>query len=241
VIDLWRALVAVPTYNEAENVEPLVEAVLAQDARLEALVIDDASPDGTGDIADALAVADARVHVMHRPRKMGLGSAYVSAFEWALGRGYDLIFEMDCDFSHDPIDLPRFLVAIERADMVLGSRYIQGGRTPDWGLHRRLISLGGNLLSRLLLRLRTHDCTGGYRCYRADLLRRVPLDQIRAQGYAFQVGMVYHVERLGGKVLEIPITFRDRRVGESKMSSGIVREALVYVVHLALSNTRGDR
>ena len=241
MVDAWRALVAVPTYNEVENVEPLVKAVLAQDGRLEVLVIDDASPDGTGDIADAMATAEARVHVLHRAGKMGLGSAYVAAFGWALAQGYDLVFEMDCDFSHDPIDLPRFLAAIEHTDLVLGSRYIRGGSTPDWGWHRRLISLGGNLFSRLLLRLRTHDCTGGYRCYRADLLRRVPLDQIRAQGYAFQVGMVYYVERLGGQVLEIPITFRDRRVGESKMSGDIVREAFAYVVRLALADTRASR
>ncbi|MGC9334887.1 MAG: glycosyltransferase, partial [Anaerolineae bacterium] len=170
----------------------------------------------------------------------GLGSAYIAAFAWALARDYDLVFEMDCDVSHDPSDLPRFLTAIEDADLVLGSRYVKGGSTPDWGLKRRIISRGGNLFSRRLLGLKTHDCTGGYRCYRRELLEQIPFAEIGVHGYSFQVAMVYHVERLGGRICEIPITFRDRRLGSSKMSGDIVREALVYVVGLALSGVRAN-
>jgi dolichol-phosphate mannosyltransferase len=233
-----RSLVIVPTYNEAENLEPLVSAVLALDAGVEILIIDDNSPDGTGEIADRLATELPGVHVLHRPGKMGLGTAYVEGFAWAIARGYDYVFEMDCDFSHDPSYLPTFLSKISSADLVIGSRYVPGGRTPNWGLLRRVISSGGNLFARVMLGLKTHDCTGGFRCYRCTMLQRVPWQEIQLQGYGFQVGAVYHVERLGGTVVEFPIVFRDRRIGKSKMSSKIVLEAFTYVIWMALSGRR---
>lgn len=234
-----RALIVVPTYNEAENVERMVAAIAALDHRFEILVVDDNSPDGTGAIAEELRAQVPGLHVLHRPGKMGLGTAYIEGFRWALERDYDLIFEMDCDFSHDPQDLPRFLDEIRDADLVLGSRYISGGSTPDWQLRRRLISFGGNLIARLLLRLHVRDCTGGFRCYRRELIERIPWDQICVQGYAFQVGAVYYAERMGARIKEFPIVFRDRRVGQSKMSAGIVREALRYVLRLAWSDVIG--
>lgn len=236
--DDLQALVILPTYNEAENLGPMVQAILELDHGLEILVVDDNSPDGTGDIADELAGQHPEVHVVHRAEKMGLGPAYIEGFEWALARGYDFVYEMDCDFSHDPADLPRFLDEIKEADLVIGSRYIPGGQTPDWSLKRRLISRGGNIFSRFLLGLKTHDCTGGYRCYRAELLEDIPWEDICAHGYGFQVGVVYHVEKLGARIREFPITFRDRRVGESKMSTGIISEAFTYVIRLALGRSR---
>lgn len=233
-----RALIAIPTYNEAENLEALVSAIQALEAGLEVLIIDDSSPDGTGEIADRLSSELTGIHVLHRPGKMGLGTAYVEGFGWAMERGYDCVFEMDCDFSHDPGYLPRFLEKIGSADLVIGSRYVRGGSTPGWGLLRRFISRGGNAFARLMLGLKTHDCTGGFRCYRREMLQRVPWGEIRLQGYGFQVGAVYHVERLGGKIVEFPIAFRDRRAGASKMSLRIVIEAFSFVSRLALSGRR---
>ena len=235
-----RALVIVPTYNEAGNIEPLVSAVLAQDVRLEVLVVDDNSPDGTGEIADHLAAQSSRVHVRHRPGKMGLGTAYIEGFAWSVEQGYDCVLEMDCDFSHDPDYLPQLLAEIPNADLVLGSRYVKGGQTPDWGLLRKLISRGGNTFARLMLGLKTHDCTGGFRCYRRAILERVPWDRMEVEGYGFQVGAVYCVERLGGKIAEIPIVFPDRQVGQSKMSSRIVVEAFAFVIRLAFSERFGQ-
>lgn len=234
-----RSLIIIPTYNEAENLEPLISAVLDLDAGFEILVVDDNSPDGTGEIADRLSKELPGIHVLHRPGKMGLGTAYVEGFEWAIERGYDYVFEMDCDFSHDPSYLPTFLTRIASADLVIGSRYVKGGRTPNWGVLRKLISGGGNAFARLMLGLKTHDCTGGFRCYRREMLQKVPWEKIRLQGYGFQVGAVYHVERLGGKVVEFPIVFKDRRVGQSKMSFKIVIEAFTYVTRLALSGKNG--
>jgi len=228
-----RSLIIVPTYNEAENLKNLVAAIQALDLGLEILVVDDNSPDGTGDIADRLSESLDGIHVLHRAGKMGLGTAYVQGFKWAIEHGYDYVFEMDCDFSHDPQYLPNFLQEIESADLVIGSRYVPGGNTPDWGLLRKFISWGGNTFARFMLRLKTHDCTGGFRCYRCDLLRQVPWEEIQLQGYGFQVGAVYYVERLGGRVAEFPIVFQDRRVGKSKMSSNIVLEAFIYVTRMA--------
>jgi dolichol-phosphate mannosyltransferase len=230
-----RSLIVVPTYNEAGNLEPLVSAILALDAGFEILVVDDNSPDGTGEIADRLSTELPGIHVLHRPGKMGLGTAYVEGFNWAIEGRYDHIFEMDCDFSHDPSYLPRFLEEIVSADLVIGSRYVRGGSTPNWGLLRRFISRGGNAFARFMLGLKTHDCTGGFRCYRREMLQQVPWEQIRLQGYGFQVGSVYFVERLGGRVAEFPIAFRDRRFGKSKMSLRIVVEAFSYVTRMALS------
>jgi len=226
-------LVILPTYNEAENLGPMVQAILALEHGFSVLIVDDNSPDGTGQIADTLSEAHPEIHVLHRPVKIGLGPAYIAGFEWALAREYTHIFEMDCDFSHDPVALPRFLDEVKEADLVIGSRYIPGGSTPDWTLKRRIISRGGNLFSRALLGLRTHDCTGGYRCYRREIIERVPWDEICAHGYGFQVGVVFYLERIGARIREFPITFRDRRVGQSKMSAGIVTEAFTYVLQLA--------
>ena len=234
----YRSLVVVPTYNEAENLAPLVSAILALDTGLEILVVDDDSPDGTGEIADRLSTEFPGIHVLHRAGKMGLGTAYVEGFRWAIEQGYDYVFEMDCDFSHDPGYLPRFLEEIESADLVIGSRYVKGGGTSGWGLLRKLISGGGNGFARLMLGLKTHDCTGGFRCYRREMLQKVPWEEIGLQGYAFQVGAVYHVERLGGTVVEFPIVFKDRQVGKSKMSFKIVIEAFSYVTRMALSERR---
>jgi dolichol-phosphate mannosyltransferase len=233
-----RSLIIVPTYNEAENIEPLVSAILALEAGLEILIVDDNSPDGTGEIADRLNRELPAIHVLHRPGKMGLGTAYVEGFKWAIEHDYDYIFEMDCDFSHNPSYLPTFLTQIESADLVIGSRYIKGGNTPNWGVLRKLISRGGNTFARLMLGLKTHDCTGGFRCYRRQVLQKVPWHKIRLQGYGFQVGAVYYVERLGGRIAEFPITFEDRRVGQSKMSFRIVIEAFAYVTRMALSGKK---
>jgi dolichol-phosphate mannosyltransferase len=229
------SLIIIPTYNEAESLEPLVSAILALDAGFEILIVDDNSPDGTGKIADRLSRELPGIHVLHRPGKMGLGTAYVEGFKWAIARGYDYVFEMDCDFSHDPNDLPGFLREIASADLVIGSRYIKGGSTPSWGMLRKLISRGGNAFARFMLGLKTHDCTGGFRCYRREMLQQVPWEEIRLQGYGFQIGAVYHVERLGGTVAELPIVFQDRRAGRSKMSFKIVIEAFTYVTRIALS------
>jgi dolichol-phosphate mannosyltransferase len=235
-----RSLIVVPTYNEAENIEPLVSAIMALDAGFEILVVDDNSPDGTGEIADCLSEHLPGIYVLHRPGKMGLGTAYVEGFRWAIKRGYDYVFEMDCDFSHDPRYLPRFLEEISSADLVIGSRYVRGGSMPDWGLLRRLISWGGNTFARLMLGLKARDCTGGFRCYRRDMLQQVPWEKIRLQGYGFQIGALYYVERLGGKVVEFPIIFEDRRVGHSKMSFKIVLEAFAYVTRMSLFWNRGQ-
>ncbi len=233
-----RALIIIPTYNEAENLQALVTDIQALNAGFEILIVDDNSPDGTGEIADRLAETLPGVHALHRPGKMGLGTAYVKGFEWAIEREYDYVFEMDCDFSHHPRYLPTFLDEIASADLVIGSRYVKGGDAPNWGILRRFISRGGNVFARLMLGIKTRDCTGGFRCYRREMLQRVPWDEIRLQGYGFQVGSVFHVECLGGRVSEFPIIFEDRRVGNSKMSYKIVLEAFVYVSRMALSGQR---
>lgn len=229
-----HALVIIPTYNEADNLEPLAREVLALGLDLEILVVDDNSPDGTGKIADRLAGESPAVHVLHRRAKEGLGTAYVAGFRWALERGYACVFEMDGDFSHHPRYLPEFLERIADADLVIGSRYVPGGATVNWGPLRKLISSGGNLFTRLMLGLRVRDGTGGFRCYRREILERVPWDLVNPHGYGFQIGAAYFVERLGGRIVEFPIIFEDRRVGQSKMSLHIVAEALAFVVRLAL-------
>jgi dolichol-phosphate mannosyltransferase len=232
------ALIVIPTYNEAENLEAMVREINALPLSFDVLIVDDHSPDGTGEIADRLSQALPNIHVMHRAGKLGLGTAYIAGFRWALERDYAYIMEMDCDFSHHPRYLPTFMEQIAHADLVIGSRYVPGGGTPDWGLYRRVMSAGGNLFARFMLGLRTHDCTGGYRCYRRATIEQVPWDEIGLQGYGFQIGAVYHIERMGGRVAEFPIIFDDRQLGNSKMSRAIVIEAMKFVTRLAL---RGGR
>ena len=225
-----RVVVCLPTYNERDNLEPMVAAlrrVLPPDAGV--LVIDDASPDGTGELADRLAASDGRVAVLHRERKEGLGPAYVAGFRHALADGAELVVEIDCDFSHDPTDVPRLLQAAEDADLVLGSRYVAGGSIPNWGALRRFVSVGGNLYAQVILGSRLRDLTGGFKCFRARVLETIDLDAIRARGYAFQIETTYRVVRAGFRVVEVPISFSDREHGHSKMSRAIVAEAIWQV------------
>ena len=235
-----RALICLPTYDERENLEAMVRALggLGLDG-LEALVIDDASPDGTGEIADRLAAELPWVHVLHRERKEGLGPAYLAGFRRALELGADLVLEMDCDFSHDPADVPRLVAAAEDADLVLGSRYVEGGGTRNWGLVRRFISRGGSLYAQALLQLGLRDLTGGFKCYRRAVLETIDLDAISSLGYAFQIETTYRTLRAGFRVVEIPITFSDREVGGSKMSKAIVLEAIWKVPLLRVRALRG--
>lgn len=228
-----RALVVVPTYNEKENIAKLVAAVLQQDPRLEMLIVDDSSPDGTGDIADGIAAQEPRIHCLHRERKMGLGTAYRAGFKWALERDYALVFEMDADFSHDPNHLPQFLAAIADADLVLGSRY-RGGKVTvvNWPMSRLLLSYGANIYARIVTGLRLDDSTGGFKCFRRKVLEAIDLDDVRSNGYAFQIEMSFRAWRKGFRIVEIPIVFVDRTEGTSKMSGHIVREAVFMVWRL---------
>jgi dolichol-phosphate mannosyltransferase len=234
------ALICLPTYDERENLEAMVRALggLGLDG-LEVLVIDDASPDGTGKIADRLAAELPWVHVLHRERKEGLGPAYLAGFRRALELGADLVLEMDCDFSHDPADVPRLVAAAENADLVLGSRYVPGGGTRNWGLVRRFISRGGSLYAQVLLQLGLRDLTGGFKCYRRAVLETIDLDGISSLGYAFQIETTYRTLRAGFRVVEVPIIFSDREVGGSKMSKAIVLEAIWKVPLLRLRALAG--
>jgi dolichol-phosphate mannosyltransferase len=239
---IWavRILICLPTYNERENLESMARALggLGLDG-LEVLVIDDASPDGTGEIADRLAAELPWVHVLHRERKEGLGPAYLAGFRRAFELGADLVFEMDCDFSHDPADVPRLVAAADDADLVLGSRYVPGGGTRNWGLLRRFISRGGSLYAQILLQLGVRDLTGGFKCYRRRVLESIDLAAISSLGYAFQIETTYRTLRAGFRVVEVPITFSDREVGGSKMSKAIVLEAIWKVPLLRLRALRG--
>jgi dolichol-phosphate mannosyltransferase len=220
------AWLVLPTYNEAENLEPLVEAALGnlpESAR--ALVVDDNSPDGTGELADRLAAAEPRIEVLHRTQKEGLGPAYIAGFRHALAAGAGRIMEMDSDFSHDPADLPRLLAATEEADVAIGSRYVSGGGVENWSKVRQAISRGGSAYARTLLGLPIRDLTGGFKCFRREVLEAIDLDAIAARGYAFQVEMTYRAIELGFSVTEVPIVFHERRAGASKMSRSIVLEA----------------
>ena len=235
------ALVVLPTYNERDNIRPIVAAVLAQ-GDFSVLVVDDGSPDGTGQLAEALKREHpGRVDVLHREAKLGLGTAYIAGFRWALARGYSHVLEMDADFSHDPAMLPALLAATATADLALGSRRVPGGSTPDWGLLRRAISWGGSLYARTLLRLPVRDLTGGFKCFRREVLAAIDLDAVRSEGYGFQIELTYRAHQLGFRVAEIPIVFVDRRVGQSKMSGRIVAEALVGVWRLRLGPRRPER
>ena len=235
-------MVCVPTYNERDNVEPLVRALgeVLDLARDRVLVIDDNSPDRTGEIADRLAAELPWVSVLHRERKDGIGAAYLAGFAVALAAGAELVLEVDCDFSHDPTDVPRLIAACaDGADLALGSRWVEGGGTVNWGLGRRIVSRGGSLYARLVLGVRIRDLTGGFKCFRREVLEGIDLDAITTRGYGFQIEGTYRALRAGFCVVELPITFVDRRVGESKMTSGIVLEAMRQVPVLRLRALTG--
>ena len=236
--DAWIIL---PTYNEAENLGPIVAAILEDLPEVTVLVVDDGSPDGTGRLADALAAADPRVKVRHRPLKQGLGRAYLDGFGVALLAGAQAVIQMDADFSHDPAALPSLLAPIVAgdADLVIGSRYTKGGSVVDWGLGRKIVSRGGSLFARIVLGLRQNDLTGGFKAWRAATLAAVPFDGVHAGGYVFQIEMTFRASRAGARIVEVPITFRDRRVGQSKMSRRIIVEALVVVVQLRAEELLG--
>ncbi len=228
-----RALVVVPTYNERENLPRLIPSILAKDPRLEILVVDDGSPDGTGALADQMAAEEPRVHVLHRSGKLGLGTAYLAGFRWGLERGYEALFEMDADFSHDPAHLPQFLEAVEHYDVVLGSRYLHGRVTVvNWPIGRLLLSYYANVYARWVTGLPIADATGGFKCFRREVLAAIPLDRVESNGYSFQIEMSFRAWKKGFRLGEIPIMFVDRDVGESKMSGGIVREAIWRVWRL---------
>jgi dolichol-phosphate mannosyltransferase len=236
-----RVLVIMPTYNEVENLEPILDRLRASVPTAHALVVDDGSPDGTGKLADELAALDPRLHVLHRTAKAGLGRAYVAGFRWARQHGFDVIVEMDADGSHAPEQLPALLAALSGgADLVLGSRYVPGGSVADWPVHRLLLSRVGNVYTRWALRMPLSDATGGYRVARGELIDRVPFDDVASQGYCFQVDWAWRAVRAGARVSEVPITFTERAFGRSKMSGSIVGEALVRVTVWGLQDRLAD-
>jgi len=235
-----RALVIIPTYNERENVRRIIDHALRQDGRIEVLIVDDGSPDGTGEIVRELEAADSRIHLLERARKMGLGTAYIAGFRWALERDYQYIMEMDADFSHDPSHLPQFLRAIQDADLVLGSRYQQGRVTVvNWPITRLILSYSANLYARAVTGLPVWDATGGFKCFRRSVLEAIDLSRVRSNGYAFQIEMSYRAWKRDFRIVEIPIVFVDRTEGTSKMSRSIVREAIWMVWRLRWWAIRG--
>jgi dolichol-phosphate mannosyltransferase len=235
-----RVLIVTPTYNERDNLEVFLNGVFEVVPHAHVLVVDDNSPDGTGALADAIAERDRRVSVLHRPGKLGLGSAYLDAFRRGLDEGYEVFFEMDTDLSHDPRYLPDFLQAIEQgADVVIGSRNVPGGGVEGWGVGRHALSKGGSLYSRAILGLSVKDLTSGYKAFRADVLRAIELDHVRSEGYSFQIELTYRALRRGFRVVEVPIVFVDRRAGQSKMSRRIFAEAIMMVWKLRLDALRG--
>jgi len=239
-LSVERALVIVPTYNECENIARLIERVLSQDRRLEILVVDDGSPDGTAAIVQGIMEREPRVHVLCRPKKMGLGTAYIAGFRWALEQRYDFVFEMDADFSHDPNHLPEFLTAINDADLVLGSRYRDGRvSVVNWPISRLLLSYFANVYARFATGLNVWDATGGFKCFRRKVLEAIDLNAVRSNGYAFQIEMSFRASKRGFRIVEIPIVFVDRTEGTSKMSKAIVREAVWMVWRLRWWAVRG--
>jgi len=236
---MMKALVIIPTYNEMENLPQLLPRVLEQGEAFSVLVVDDNSPDGTGDLTDRLAADDPRINVLRRAGKLGLGTAYVAGFKWALERGFDYVFEMDADFSHDPDDLPRLLEAAMAGDVAVGSRWVGDGGTRNWSLLRTLVSRGGSKYAKTILGVPVNDLTSGFKCFSSYVLRRLDLDAIQSNGYAFQVEVNYRCHRLGYRITEVPIVFVDRRVGKSKMSPWIVAEAMGVVWKLRLYGVDG--
>lgn len=224
-----KSLVIVPTYNEAENIRPLLDAIFAKAPKVNVLVVDDGSPDGTGKIVGEMAQNDQRVHLLSRTKKDGLGKAYIAGFQWGLAQGYEALVEMDADFSHRPEDLVKILEAIKQNDFVVGSRYVSGGATKNWSLLRKLISRGGSLYSRMILGFPLNDWTGGFNAWTRKALETIRLDSVKSNGYSFQIELKYKAQRGGCKGTEVPILFEDRRVGQSKMSSKILIEALYRV------------
>jgi dolichol-phosphate mannosyltransferase len=234
-----KALIIVPTYNEKENIEGIIDAVLAQGDDIDILIVDDNSPDGTGKIIDRLAASETRIHVIHRETKLGLGSAYIAGFKWALANtDTRFVFEMDADFSHDPNAIPELLEAMKDHDLVLGSRYLHGITVINWPLSRLILSYGANVYTRIITGLPLKDSTGGFKCFRRETLEQLPLDTIRSDGYSFQIEMNFFCWKKGFRIVEIPIIFTDRRVGISKMSRKIILEAMFMVWRLRFMNPR---
>lgn len=234
-----RSLVIIPTYNELDNVQTIIPEVLQQDPGLEVLVVDDGSPDGTGAMVKSMMAGNGRIHLLEREKKMGLGTAYVAGFKYAMANGYDHVFEMDADHSHDPTRLPEFLRRIEEYDLVLGSRYIKGVNVINWPMKRLLLSYFANQYTRIITGLPVRDSTGGFKCFRIEVLRAINLDAVRSNGYAFQIEMSFKAWKKGFRILEIPIIFMDRCVGVSKMSKKIVREAVTMVWRLRFQSLFG--
>ena len=235
-----RGLVIIPTFNERDNIARIIDQVLARDDRLDVLVVDDGSPDGTGAIVESIKAVNPRVDVIHRARKLGLGTAYIAGFKWALAREYAFVFEMDADFSHDPAHLPQFLEAVEGADLVIGSRYRNGRVTVvNWPIGRLLLSYAANVYARGITGLQLFDSTAGFKCFRREVLQALDLDAVRSSGYAFQIEMNFRAWKKGFRIVEIPIVFVDRTEGESKMSKKIVREAVWMVWRLRWWSIRG--
>jgi dolichol-phosphate mannosyltransferase len=239
VDEVTRPLVVIPTYNERDNLERLVGEIRKQLPAATVWIVDDNSPDGTGRIADRLAAADRMIEVMHRPGKLGLGTAYVAAFRRALNEGFDCVIEMDADFSHDPAYLPQLVSALRDADLVIGSRYVAGGGTRNWSLPRRIISRGGNVVARIGLGVKTRDATGGYRAFRSSAIKQLHLEGLRLRGYGFQIETVYQMEHRGLRVAEIPIIFVERASGESKMSKDIALEAFLHILRRRIDMLKG--
>jgi len=238
---MCKAFVVIPTYNEQDNLQRLIEQVLLQDESLQVLVVDDNSPDGTGQLAEELSRSNDRINVLHRPAKLGLGSAYRDGFRRAMELGADLLIEMDADFSHDPSVLPLFLEQIKTHELVIGSRYLNGISVVNWPLRRLMLSYGANWYTRLITGLTIMDCTSGFKCFRRSLIESIDLDRIRSDGYSFQIEMHFRSAELGAKICEVPIIFIDRRAGQSKMSKRIVREAVLMVWKLKLGSLFGHR
>jgi dolichol-phosphate mannosyltransferase len=235
-----RALVIVPTYNESGSIREVARRLFdATGDRADLLIVDDGSPDGTADVVKELQTTDARIHLLERPGKLGLGTAYVTGFKWALERGYDAVVEMDADLSHDPADVPRLLDALEGADAVIGSRYVPGGGVGNWGRTRRALSGAGNLYARMWLGYRVKDSTSGFRAYRTEALQKLDLDGVHSQGYSFQVELTRRFHRAGATITEVPITFIERATGKSKMSRRIVVEALLAVTRWGIADRFG--